>query len=906
MSQEPKNNAAEEEIPQGHIVRNLDGGAIPVWLVAGPYAEHRPAATAAFLAWQPSEGGAVRRPDGTPDANELGLWHLVACAEDHLMHLDVRGEMGKGGQAWMFATLESPREMAATLLITHSQPVEIWLNTQRHAFAMPDATDAAGLGETEVAITLQAGQNDLWIFAEATRDARWVVGARVASAQDDADTAAEEVLTVRYPTSLEPVVRRDQLEAITHEAFLEQNVYQAKERIHVKWPATSDLFDNLTVRLQAPNRRIYAEGYIEATAGTDIPVAWPDRLPDGRYDMVLMPKPAEYYEKKVRYSHRIPLRVVKNAHSSTYYGDYAGRSQEALTDAAKRKGLFAQIARMALDMWDKVDAQTVDAALAAVIEVENEVESEAENEVEARAAGRQWTALGLLGMHLRFGASEHYQAAWRESVHRLAQALATDETGAQAARTGASAREDAELVALALPLLARRVLAGEGDASDVHADAHAEALLAWMTARARWGFGAWDSPVEFERFVAVLSHLVDLVDNPDVVDMAAVLLDKIFLALGMNSFLGVFGGAHRSTSAEMIVSPGMAATAGLTRLAWGKGTFNDHMLGAVSLACARIYEVPEIVAATAVDESTPLLSRERHRETPVPVAHTDLNGNRAESAEGGSAESAEVHKVTYRTATALLSSALDYRAGAPGGSTHVWQATLGSTAIVFTNHPACAWDGPALVPNGHTDPTGTAGFWCGNGALPRVAQADDLLVAWYRIPEDARMDFTHAYFPTTAFDEYRVTENWAFGRRGSGYVALYASPGLTRITTGPSAYRELRAPGRTAFWLCRVGSAAEDGSFAEFVAATEQTRVRIEGLQAHVQNAWGRDVVFGWEGPLRVGKTGAELDEWPLRFAQHYSGGYAQADFPADTLEVDYQGHGLRLTFSPQAAPEGE
>ena len=78
------------------------------------------------------------------------------------------------------------------------------------------------------------------------------------------------------------------------------------------------------------------------------------------------------------------------------------------------------------------------------------------------------------------------------------------------------------------------------------------------------------------------------------------------------------------------------------------------------------------------------------------------------------------------------------------------------------------------------------------------------------------MGFTHAYFPAYAFDEYSVQGNWAFARKGDGYLAITASQGFTLIKDGHYALRELRSYGHNNIWLCQMGRAALDGDFSSF------------------------------------------------------------------------------------------
>ena len=80
----------------------------------------------------------------------------------------------------------------------------------------------------------------------------------------------------------------------------------------------------------------------------------------------------------------------------------------------------------------------------------------------------------------------------------------------------------------------------------------------------------------------------------------------------------------------------------------------------------------------------------------------------------------QVDKLTYRTPDYQLSSALDYRKGKPGFQQHIWQATLGPDAIVFTLH------------RGNEDEQSHK-YWVGR--FPRAGQHNNLLIAIYDIPE---------------------------------------------------------------------------------------------------------------------------------------------------------------------------
>lgn len=86
------------------------------------------------------------------------------------------------------------------------------------------------------------------------------------------------------------------------------------------------------------------------------------------------------------------------------------------------------------------------------------------------------------------------------------------------------------------------------------------------------------------------------------------------------------------------------------------------------------------------------------------------------------------------------------------------------------------------------------------------------------------MGFTHAYFPTEAFDEHHIVAGWAFGRCGGGYVAIWAAPRFTLAQDGPDAGRELRVPGHEAIWLCQMGRRAVDERNGTRAGCVEESR----------------------------------------------------------------------------------
>ena len=102
---------------------------------------------------------------------------------------------------------------------------------------------------------------------------------------------------------------------------------------------------------------------------------------------------------------------------------------------------------------------------------------------------------------------------------------------------------------------------------------------------ARVDFSEWDSNCYFEEDLLALSHLADLAESQSVYDLATVIMDKMFLTMALNSYKGTFGSTHGRTYTPHIKGARGESTAGVSRLMWGMGAFNDKILATVGLAC---------------------------------------------------------------------------------------------------------------------------------------------------------------------------------------------------------------------------------------------------------------------------------------------------------------------------------
>jgi hypothetical protein len=171
------------------------------------------------------------------------------------------------------------------------------------------------------------------------------------------------------------------------------------------------------------------------------------------------------------------------------------------------------------------------------------------------------------------------------------------------------------------------------------------------------------------------------------------------------------------------------------------------------------------------------------------------------------------------------------------------------------------------------------------------------LIALYSLPagsgkEVSGLNFTHAYFPTYAFDEHARIDGWAFGRVGNGYLALGALPGFTLVEQGPDAGRELRVEGSEAAWLCQMGRRATDGDFAAFQRSVLASAPQFYEQRVRWRTLRGDMLMLEMDGPFMVNGQAIALDDFP----RHHSP-FAHAPYPADLLEIVVGEDALRMHF---------
>ena len=777
-----------------------------------------------------------------------GSWSYLVCREDHFVEHSGSFPTPHYLRSWAYTQLNSKATQDVSLVLTTHGPADVWLNgqhVQRLTHFCEQRPDSVAFN-----VVLSKGVNNILVRFEAVavREYSYAMALQVCRAADG-ETAGRKAphpklgIEVAIPTLIQDVSRRNQFEQAAAVTYIAQDVFEMDEQIRLHWPQDLKHPSAAVVRLQTSTAQIYAEANVEGTAGDTLVLQLPRQIPAGPYRIFIMPLASEYYDRDLRITREISLwSLGRSQYSANPYGIYEERRQEALVSASQWIGVFAEVAKMALGQWSAVEVGNI---------------------IKCTQNANITELLGLLGMMYRFGGQPEFPKELLQSLEDCI--LRYPYQNAIPLYSEDAAGDSDQILSCAAEILAgqrypERVFTSSGKTGEWHRKYGEQLTLQWLYRRGEGGFSDWDSNSSFAAYLVALSHLVDWAESDPVWEMAAVVMDKLFVTLAVNSYRGIFGSTHGRTCAAYVKGGLLEPTSGISRLMWGMGIFNHHIAGPVSLACMEKYEFPSIISSIALSLPDDMWSRERHIVRAAQV----------------------VNKVTHKTSDGMLCSAQDYYPGQKGSQEHIWQATLGHTATVFVTHPSCSSEDDARQPN----------YWAGNAVLPRVAQWKDVLIAVHELPKDDWMGFTHAYFPVHAFDEYAIQEGWAFARKGDGYLALTASQGFHLIKSGHYAFRELRSYGHKNFWLCHMGRAALDGDFSTFQKKILALDLEYANTSVRFSTLRGEVLSFGWQGPFLRNDQ-----EQPLSGFEHYENLFVVSEYPSRQLDIRYGESALRLEF---------
>ncbi len=570
------------------------------------------------------EGDRKGRPYGAGGQDAPMKWRYVRCDDDHFVDCTAFYHICHYLRAWAYSRVVSPAAADVTCVLTTNGPADVWLNG--HHVHRQEHFHHQIPHSVPFQVKLAEGPNDLLVRFEevAARECPYVMALRVVDPMPGT--------FVLIPTTHGDVARRQVVEEAIEAAYLDRDVYVWDDEIAVYWPGEPDVQPvELTLRLQQPTGWIYSEGRPNVSAGHRRPLGQPLQVPEGPFEVFLIPSLREYYEGNLRLERRIPLTALRNRYSQAPYGTLDERRAEALMDAARRESnVFSEIAKMALGYW----ADVKPGVILQTIEGINQ-----------RKDCSDFYLVGLLGMVIRYGDHPSFPESLREPLEACVLNFKywADEPGTDSMWFWSENHQILFHVCeiMAGQLYPDRVFTNVGQTGRWHREKGERLALSWLLKRGAGGFSEWDSNCYFEEDLLALSHLADLADSQAVYDLSTVIMDKMFLTMALNSYKGTFGSTHGRTYTPHIKGGRGEATAGVSRLMWGMGVFNDKIMATVSLACMENYGFPKIIGDIAADLPEEMWNRERHAgKLEAWCDKTDGDW--------------EVNKVTYKTPDTML------------------------------------------------------------------------------------------------------------------------------------------------------------------------------------------------------------------------------------------------------------
>lgn len=848
------------------------------WLVAGPLLitipdAHRydPAGRAAlfdeYARTEPLISGPFVEGDTFTVSGAPLTWRNFACKEDHQLDFTQWFMRASYARAWAYVEIESE--------IAHDVQAELY--SQGHAdiwqygklIHHSDAFNLSDLQRSDFSLHIEPGVNPLLLrfttvsinnteFSQALR----LPGLPSGSAK------------LRVPVHTADVAQRQRLEAAFERVYMIRDVFQADEEIRLRVPLLTVGAGSVQIALNAAGRANEASTMLRhAIWDTDKKA---DSVSLGSADGLPVDRPLEVTIEGAGVRRTIPIAFAENAFVSRPIAGTTveSRRKELLEFVIKTSlrrtletagGVFmwntshlcAEIAKMALGRWQEVSAETLVAYA---------------DSVTLRQDGSEFRLIELLGALARWGSNPQFPASAAAAIRKAAIGYRywLDEPGQTPAYYTSENHQFGYHVS---EILAGQLWPGEiftnnnqnGDWRRKHGE---QLSLEWLHQRCTCGFDEWDADGYLAMDAEVLSHLAELAQTPEIKKLSHSLLDKLHFTLALHSFDGCFGATRGRTNVDHMKNANNEPVACLAYLGWGVAGINGGGADlAVAVVCAG-YQPPPVIQAIALDRPEAMWDREQQ-------------GFVADKTTGE--KHGMVNKVNFKTPNYMLCSAQSFQPGTEGHQENIWQATFGPTAVVFGNQPACISENTDRRPN----------FWVGNRTIPRVAQWKDALISVHQMRANDWLDFTHVWFPTFAFDEFAIVDNWAFARKANGYIALTAAHGLSLISRGDAAQRELRSTGRHNVWFCQMGRAKQDGDFAAFKRKVLALPIKFGDLSARLTTLRNETLEFSWDSPLRINGK-----ETPISGFKHFENPYCTADWPAPNMNIHFGGQSLTLDFS--------
>lgn len=161
--------------------------------------------------------------------------------------------------------------------------------------------------------------------------------------------------------------------------------------------------------------------------------------------------------------------------------------------------------------------------------------------------------------------------------------------------------------------------------------------------------------------------------------------------------------------------------------------------------------------------------------------------------------------------------------------------------------------------------------------------------------EDRLFYFTHAYFPTTMFDEYSIEGRYAFARVGNTYVALI---GLNQLYLGQEIVNpevmstdDLIQDGTVTYWITEASSSSRDLGFDKFKSRIKNNTVKFDEVNQRLTYTSNKthELTFKENYLLNGNLINLEYDRMdsPYAFSRREAGSII-ISFNGETLYLDF------------------
>ncbi|MER9054059.1 hypothetical protein [Mesorhizobium sp. M0195] len=301
-------------------------------------------------------------------------------------------------------------------------------------------------------------------------------------------------------------------------------------------------------------------------------------------------------------------------------------------------------------------------------------------------------------------------------------------------------------------------------------------VRAWLDHFEAWEMAEFNSAPYFPIDLKGLCALYALAPDKDIAERVGKAIIRLLELVARSAHRGILTGAQGRSYEHTLRAARSLELSGICRMLWGKGNYGMRFHALPQLAlCLRDHDlsVPDGLAAIA--------------------SLTDDTAWEWTFAQGQDRFARLYH---YKTRNHAMGSAAGYRWNQWGYQETVIHARLGKNpdAQIWINHPG------EVLQSGYGRPS----YWGGSGTLPRLHQYRDLAIVSFSC-SDEQPDFSHAWFPASAFDAVQVGGDRALAQSGDAFVMLKTDVPLTQVVAGPTAGNELRAAGRRTTWIVRLG-----------------------------------------------------------------------------------------------------